>query len=144
MSETRATKNTPGEGRRLLGQILKARGSVRESQIQEALAEQRKHGGLIGQCLVSRGACAQKDVTVALADQAGLEIVDLDKTIPEKAALALVDASMAHTFGVLPLRVEGKTLIVALSDPLNTAVIEDLRFTTGVEVRAALAEDQKL
>jgi len=144
VSETRATKNTPGEGRRLLGQILKARGSVRESQIQEALAEQRKHGGLIGQCLVSRGACAQKDVTVALADQAGLEIVDLDKTIPEKAALALVDASMAHTFGVLPLRVEGKTLIVALSDPLNTAVIEDLRFTTGVDVRAALAEDQKL
>jgi len=135
---------TAKEGRRLLGQILKARNVVREGQIQEALAEQRKHGGLIGQCLVERGSCTKLDVARALAEQSGLEIVDLDKIVPEKAALALVDASAAHTFGVLPLRVEGKTLIVAISDPLNTAVIEDLSFTTGTQVRAALAEEEKL
>jgi type IV pilus assembly protein PilB len=133
-----------GEGRRLLGQILKANGVVREGQIQEALAEQRKHGGLIGQCLVERNACSKLDVARALAEQSGLEIVDLDKAVPEKAALALVDATAAHTFGVLPLRVEGKTLVVVISDPLNTAVIEDLRFTTGIDVRAALGEEEKL
>ncbi len=133
-----------GEGRRLLGQILKARGVVREGQIQEALGEQRKHGGLIGQCLVERGACSKLDVARGLAEQSGLEIVDLDKVVPEKAALALVDATAAHTFGVLPLRVEGAMLVVAISDPLNTAVIEDLRFTTGVAVRAALGEEEKL
>ncbi len=144
MSDATGGKKTAGEGRRLLGQILKARGVVREGQIQEALAEQRKHGGLIGQCLVERGAATKLDVARALAEQSGLEIVDLEKLVPEKAALALVDASAAHTFGVLPLRIEGKTLVVAISDPLNTAVIEDLRFTTGVEVRAALAEEEKL
>jgi type IV pilus assembly protein PilB len=131
-------------GRRLLGQILKARGTVREAQIQEALAAQRKHGGLIGQCLVELKHCSKLDVARALAEQAGLEIVDLDKVVPEKAALALVDASAAHTYGVLPLRVEGRTLVVAISDPLNSAVIEDLRFTTGVDVRAALGEEEKL
>src|SRR6185295_6039510 len=41
-------------------------------------------------------------------------------------------------------RVEGAMLVVAISDPLNTAVIEDLRFTTGVAVRAALGEEEKL
>jgi type IV pilus assembly protein PilB len=144
VNERPGDKPASGESRRLLGQILKARGVVREGQIQEALAEQRKHGGLIGQCLVERGACTKLDVARALAEQSGLEIVDLDKIVPEKAALALVDASAAHTFGVLPLRVEGKRLVVAISDPLNTAVIEDLRFTTGVDVRAALAEEEKL
>ncbi|MBL8858514.1 MAG: Flp pilus assembly complex ATPase component TadA [Planctomycetes bacterium] len=144
MTEAPKPKAKAAEGRRLLGQILKARNVVREGQIQEALAEQRKHGGLIGQCLVERGACTKLDVARALAEQSGLEIVDLEKIVPEKAALALVDASAAHTFGVLPLRIEGKTLVVAISDPLNTAVIEDLRFTTGVEVRAALAEEEKL
>jgi len=127
-------------GRRLLGQILKAKGVVREGQVQEALAAQRKHGGLIGQCLIELGHCAAADVARALAEQAGLESVDLDKVKPEKAALALVDASAAHTYGVLPLRVEGRTLVVAIADPLNTALIEDLRFTTGLEVRGALAE----
>jgi type IV pilus assembly protein PilB len=129
-----------GGGRRLLGQILKAQGAVREGQIQEALAQQRKQGGLIGQCLVDSGHCSAADVARALAEQAGLEMVDLAKVTPEKAALAMVDGTTAHAFGVLPLRVEGKTLVVAIADPLNTAVIEDLRFTTGTDVRAALGD----
>jgi len=129
----------PG-GRRMLGQVLKGRGVVREGQVQEALALQKKHGGLIGQCLIELKHCTAQDVAFALAEQAGLEAVDLAKVKPEKAALALVDASTAHTYGILPLRVEGATLVVAIADPLNTAVIEDLRFTTGTDVRAALGD----
>jgi len=129
-----------GGGRRLLGQVLKGQGVVKEGQVQEALAEQRKHGGLIGQCLVQIGHCTTAQVARALAEQAGLEVVDLSRANPEKAALALVDASTAHAYGVLPLRVEGKTLVVAIADPLNTAVLEDLRFQKGIEVRAALAD----
>ncbi|MBI5362034.1 MAG: type II/IV secretion system protein [Planctomycetes bacterium] len=128
----------------MLGQILKARGVVREGQIQEALAVQRRHGGLIGQCLVELKHCTKDDVARALAEQAGLEAVDLAKAKPEKAALALVDATTAHTYGVLPLRVEGKTLVVAIADALNTAVLEDLRFTTGTDVRAVLADGEAL
>ena len=138
--EAQAEEHPASAGRRLLGQILKASGVVREGQVQEALAAQRKHGGLIGQCLVELGHCSSADVARALAEQAGLESVDLDKVKPERAALALVDASAAHTYGVLPLRVEGRTLVVAIADPLNTALIEDLRFTTGLEVRGALAD----
>ncbi len=130
----------PGAGRRLLGQILKAHGRVREGQIQEALAAQRKHGGLLGQCLIELGHCTGADVARALAEQAGLEAVDLASIEPEKAALALVDGSAAHTYGVLPMRVEGRTLVVAITDPLNTAVLEDLRFSTGLSVRGVLAD----
>ena len=134
----------PAEGRRLLGQILKAQGVVREGQIQEALGLQRKQGGLLGQCLVELGHCTSADVARALAAQAGLEAVDLAAEAPEKAALALVDGSFAHTFGVLPLRLAGRTLTVAISDPLNTAVLEDLRFTTGLEVRGLIADATSL
>ncbi|MCY2960960.1 MAG: GspE/PulE family protein [Planctomycetota bacterium] len=129
-----------GAGRRLLGQVLKGQGVVKEGQVQEGLAEQRKHGGLIGQCLVQLGHATTAQVARALAEQAGLEAVDLARVTPEKAALALVDASSAHAYGVLPLRIEGKTLVVAIADPLNTAVLEDLRFQKGIDVRAALAD----
>ncbi len=137
---TPASPASTGAGRRLLGQVLKGQGVVKEGQVQEALAEQRKHGGLIGQCLVQIGHATTAQIARALAEQAGLESVDLARVIPEKAALALVDASSAHAYGVLPLRVEGKTLVVAIADPLNTAVLEDLRFQKGIEVRAALAD----
>jgi type IV pilus assembly protein PilB len=133
-----------GEGGRLLGQILKARGLVREGHIQEALAEQRKHGGLIGQHLVALGHCSTADVARALAEQAGLEHVDLAACEPPEEALAHVDASTAHAFGVLPIAMEGGALVVALADPLNSAVVEDLRFSTGLEVRARVADAEAL
>ncbi len=131
-------------GRQPIGQILKARGVVREGQIQEALTDQRKHGGLIGQHLVALGHCTQADIAMALAEQAGLETVDLTRTVPSPDALALVDASMAHTYRVLPFEVRGKTLKVAIGDPLNTAVLEDLRFTTGMDVVGAVADAERI
>ena len=130
----------PASGRRLLGQVLKDRGVIKESQVQAALGEQRRHGGLIGQCLVTMGACAESDVAMALAVQAGLEAVDLSQVAPESEALEAVDGSAAHAYGVLPLRVEAGTLVVALADPMNSAVIEDLAFTTGFQVRAVVAD----
>jgi type IV pilus assembly protein PilB len=131
-------------GRRLLGQVLKDRGVVREGQIQEALREQRTNGGLLGQCLVANGACTQSDVIMAVAEQAGMETVDLAMVTPEPAALDLVDSSLAHAFGVLPLRIEGDVLVVALGDPQNTAVLQDLGFSTGMEVRGAIAEGEAI
>lgn len=113
---------------------------IKESQVQAALGEQRRHGGLIGQCLVTMGACAESDVAMALAVQAGLEAVDLSQVAPESEALEAVDGSAAHAYGVLPLRVEAGTLVVALADPMNSAVIEDLAFTTGFQVRAVVAD----
>ncbi len=133
-----------GAGRRPLGQILKARGVVREGQIQEALAEQRKSGGLIGQILVELGHAKSSDIALGLAEQAGMEIVDLSKGVPEKAALALVDGDTAHAYGVLPLAVQGRTLTVAIGDPLNTAVLEDLRFQTGLDVKGVIGDAELL
>ncbi|MCA8981872.1 MAG: type II/IV secretion system protein [Planctomycetes bacterium] len=132
------------EGRRLLGQILKDRGVVREGHVQEALGVQRADGGLIGQCLVELGHCTQADVVSALGEQAGMESIDLDGLQPTDEALAKIDSSTARAYGVLPLRLEGGTLVVAIGDPLNTALLEDLSFTTGCEVRGALADAERL
>ena len=136
---TRPSKSGP-VGRRLLGQILKASGVVREGQIQEALSAQRKQGGLLGQHLVDLGHCTPKDVAAALAEQAGLDSVDVAHVTPSEEALERIDASTAHAYGVLPISFDGKVLEVAISDPLNTAVLDDLSFSTGLEVRGAMAD----
>ncbi len=130
--------------RQLLGQILKGRGVLGEAQIQGALAEQRKGGGLIGQCMVSMGQCSAGDVALALGEQAGMETVDLSSFEPDPEVLGLVDGSACHTYGVLPLRLNGDQLVVAISDPLNTAVLEDLSFTTGLSVSGAVADGEAI
>jgi len=136
--------SAPATGRRLLGQILKARGVVREGQIQEALGEQRKHGGLLGQHLVTLGHCSSADVAAALAEQAGLEAIDLAKVRPSEEALAKVDAGTAHAYRVLPLALSGTRLKVAIADPLNASLLEDLAFQTGLEIQGVVADAEQL
>jgi type IV pilus assembly protein PilB len=137
-------RSSEGSGRRLLGQILKDQGAVREGQVQEALAVQRSDGGLIGQILVQLKHCTRADITRALAEQAGLASVDLAGVRPAPQALEKVDGNTAHAFGVLPIEFSAGVLTVAISDPLNTAVLEDLRFTTGLEVRGVVADEALL
>ena len=136
--------NGPAGGRQLVGQILKAQGEVKESEIQRSLTEQRQQGGLLGQILVAMGATSAPAVTRALAQQAGLNSVDLDSVDLDQDALALVDKSTAHTFGVLPIELDGGTLVVALADPQNQAVLDDLSFTVGSPVRGVLADPDNL
>ncbi len=127
-------------GRRLLGQILRDLGVVREGDVQRALEAQRAQGGPLGAHLVALGACTPADVTRALGVQAGLEVADLEREPSEPEALACVDADSARAYGLLPLALQDGVLRVALADPLNRAVVEDLAFATGLEVRAALAD----
>ena len=134
----------PASGKRPLGQILKERGCVREAHIQEALALQRKEGGLIGQLLIRLSHCTAADVALALADQAGMQSVDVSALRPSPEILECIDANTAHAFCVLPLLMEGSTLVVAIADPLNVAVLEDLRFSTGQDVRPVVAELETL
>lgn len=131
-------------GRRLVGQVLKASGVLSEAQVQQALGEQRKNGGLIGQHFTAMGLCTADQLAAALAEQAGLESVAADALVPTPEALELVDGNTAHTFRVLPLRIDGNELVVALADPLNTAVLDDLGFATGRTLRAVVAESKAI
>ena len=127
--------------RKLLGQILKARRVIGQGQIQEALAIQREKGGQFGQILVEMGAITNDDLRSALAEQAGMEEVDLSTIdIPENV-LAKVDPQTAQTFRVVPFRFQEGTLHVALADPMNTTVLDDLHFMTGTNVIGAIASD---
>ncbi len=126
--------------RRLLGQILKEMKKVHEGQVQEALSQQRKSGGAIGEILVRMGAISREDLAKALGMQAGMEVVDLDKNPPDPAAIAKIDASTATLLRVVPVRLQGKQLTVALADPMNAGSLEELRFLSGCEVKGAIAD----
>jgi type IV pilus assembly protein PilB len=131
-------------GRRLLGQILKDQGSIHEGLVQEALAVQREKGGRIGELLIGLGHIGRADLAKALATQAGLPFLDLAKSQPDQAAVQRLDAASARAFGVVPVKLDNGALIVALADPQNVSVLHDLSFTTGLEVRGAVADEQQI
>ena len=130
--------------RRLIGQILKEQSLIHEGVVQEALQTQRDQGGLFGEILVAMGAVQKLDVARALAEQAGLPFHDLDAAPPQPDALAKIDLATARAFGILPVRLEGSTLTVAMADPANAPMLQDLGFTTGCEIVGAVADEAKI
>lgn len=130
--------------RRLLGQVLKELGLIHEGMIQEALQIQRDRGGRIGEVLVDMKCIEVTDVTRALAEQAGLAYHDLEAEPPQPEALAKVDLATARAFGIVPVRLEGTSLTVALADPANVPMLQDLSFTTGCEISGVIADNAQI
>jgi type IV pilus assembly protein PilB len=131
--------------KQLLGQVVKSLGfGVHEGMVQEALGVQKQEGGLIGQIMVRLQMINESQLLLALGKQAGLEVVDLSKTPPDPALVAKVPTEMAEMFGVCPVRMDGDAMIVALSNPANVSVLDDLRFILNCELRPAVAEEAQI
>jgi type IV pilus assembly protein PilB len=130
--------------KRLLGQILRDRKACGLAAVQAALTEQAEKGGLLGEILVSAGAITRAQLLEALADQAGMSSVDLEVVAVQPEAAAKVDAATMQAFLCVPWKLEGRVLHVALANPLNTQVLDDIAFMTGLEVKGALASDRAI
>lgn len=129
------------EKRKLLGQILKEMKLVTESQIQEALAIQKQRGGAIGSILVNLNYITEQELLMALGSQSGMEVVDLDSMSIPPEVIAQVSASIATVYKIVPIAYENGVLTVAMADPLNVKILDDLKFLLDCEVRGAVSNE---
>ncbi|HYE97538.1 MAG TPA: ATPase, T2SS/T4P/T4SS family [Planctomycetota bacterium] len=128
--------------RKPLGQLLKEMELVTEGQIQEALILQRKKGGVIGEILVELGYVSKEEILLALAAQMGMEVVDLDELEIPTEVIWKVPATMAKNYNVVPIKAEGNTLTVAMANPHDLNVLDDLRANLHCEVQGAVASEE--
>ena len=125
--------------RNLLGQILKGMGAVNEGQIQEALQVQRTDGGPLGEILVRQGIIDESQLMMALGSQSGMEVIQLSGQTIQPRILSKIDNSTCNVFRVIPVREEDGALVVAMADPMNVGVLDDLKFLLNQEIRGAVA-----
>ena len=74
----------------------------------------------------------------------GLPVVDLDAIDPESMPKDIVDDKLIQKHHAMPLYKRGNRLFVGLSDPMNSAAIDDIKFQTGLNTEAVLVEENKL
>jgi type IV pilus assembly protein PilB len=116
---------------RLLGEVLIEAGVVDAKGVARAMEVQKKSGGRLGSVLVILGLCSEHQIREALYDQLGVEVVDLGTLEPDREALDLLPIEMIRRYEVVPLKLDGNRLWVAMMDPYNLAAIDDIRFSTG-------------
>lgn len=125
--------------RKRIGEILVQAGVLQESGLRAALGEQQRWGGHLGQILVDMRLVTEEVLVKALSAQLNFPIIDLDRLEIPGEVLALVTPEMAEENSVIPVRVEGKFLDVAMSNPINVGIIDELRIRTQLNVRPYLA-----
>ena len=132
-----------------LGEILMERDLIDADQLNAALSHQRQWGMRLGTALVAKGFVAEGTLTRVLSESLGFPMVDLAKVVVDPKALALVTRRTCEQHDVLPLAVKEqgkgrKVLLLAMADPLNAAVIDEIGFTTDSVVKPAIAQISSL
>jgi Type II secretory pathway, ATPase PulE/Tfp pilus assembly pathway, ATPase PilB len=129
-----AAKNSPR-----IGELLLKEGLVTQDQLNKALAEQRHNGTRVGYNLVKLGFVKETDLTRMLARQHKMPAVDLAKFVVDARIAKLIPGELALKHNVLPLKRDGRTLTVAMSDPSAMAVLDDIKFITRLDIFPVIA-----
>ena len=126
-----------------IGDILLEHRLITPEQLNEALAVKQPNER-IGQTLVRLGYVSEGAILKTLETTTGIQRITLGKYDLDETILNLIDENFARQNKVVPLKVEGNHLHVAVSDPLDFGVIEDLRVLTGYKPRAFSATVQEI
>ena len=133
---------TLGTREKQLGDILVEQGVISPLQLDEALQRQRLTGDMLGRVLVTMGLCEEQDIIESLGVQSGMERVELTKLKISEEIIRTLTADVAKFYNVIPIRKAEGRLIVAMADPLNLQVLDDLQQITGMEVQGAVSNQQ--
>jgi hypothetical protein len=130
-----------------LGDLLVKAKVITEMQLRSALAEQQKWGGRLGEILVRMQIVTEEMMVKALSKQLNVAAVNLDSisAVPPHVRDKL-PAQTAEGLTVVPLQLrdEGKTLVVAMSEPQNIRHMDTLRAVTKCRIIPQLAGRQSI
>ncbi|HXF82302.1 MAG TPA: ATPase, T2SS/T4P/T4SS family [bacterium] len=125
--------------RRRIGDILVEGGVITPEQLQEALARQRRTRERLGRVLVELGAATEVQIAQALAHQLDLRFVSLAGQRLDPAAVRLVPEGLARKRRIVPVALEGESLIIAIADPLDVFAVDDVAIATRRPVKPVIA-----
>ena len=134
------TVSEPGR----LGDILRKLGFVDDAKLKEGLAKQKEAGVKLGRALQDLGYLNSAQLTRALGEQFGMPVTDVSKLKVSTGVLEIMPRELAEQYTVLPIERSEGMLKVALPDPLDLNMIDDLRFRLGVEVEPVLADPEEI
>jgi len=127
-----------------LGELLIERGIINHEQLNIAIDHQKEHGGLLGEVLVSLKFSTEKDIAQALTAQYGFPYLPLSNYEIDPEVVASVPENVCDQFCLIPIDKIGKSLTLAMSNPLNVQAAEDVELITGCTVQAFVSTSTEI
>lgn len=130
--------------RKLMGQILVEVGIISQEQLDVALEEQKECNEKLGRILVRKGFLTEQQLLETLEFTLGIPHVQLSKINIDPEAIKLLPPQLIRSHRILPIIKKRNTLTLAMVDPLNHQVVDDVRMSTGLDVIPVLASEKDI
>ncbi|MFA7255584.1 MAG: ATPase, T2SS/T4P/T4SS family [Candidatus Omnitrophota bacterium] len=129
-----------------LKEALLRAGVVSSGDLQQAVRDQAKSSKKTHflDALLQGGKCNEKKLVKVLCEEYGYRIVSLKMLIIDKEVLELIPRKIAEAYGCIPISLFEKTLTVAIANPTNIKILDELQAITGKRIRTSVAEYSEL
>jgi len=127
-----------------LGTILVQAGLVSAEQLQEALEKINEAKGRLINSIAQLGFATPNEICRCLSKVYKIPFVDLDKVEFDERLKKLIPLEVAKKYLVIPLKRNGSTLTLAISDPSNVFALDDIKFMTGCTIQSAICTEESI
>ena len=122
-----------------LGQLLLNADIITEEQLKKAQGEQKLKGTNLSSVLIDMGFLSEDDLLDFLHKRYGLPSINLAEMELDPKLVELIGEEFMQKNQVVPVRRSGSTLYLAMVDPFNVTVIDDIKFRIGYHVQAMVS-----
>ena len=122
-----------------LSQLLLKNEVINEKQLALALERQKESGSSLGKVLLEMGVVKENQLAEVIARELGLGYVDLLEYKINIQATTSIEESTAQRYTCIPIDFEDGKLVVAMADPTNIYALDDIRLSTGYEVKPVVS-----
>lgn len=119
--------------------MLSNRNLLNGQQVQELHRLQQQRKDPLIKILLERDWVSEHTIRDILRKDMLIEEVSLPEIQIDPAVSALIPQSFCMRQLVVPLRIDGRRLLLAMADPLDTGLLDDLRFASGLEIQPVMA-----
>ncbi|WP_304509182.1 GspE/PulE family protein [Anaerotignum sp.] len=127
-----------------LGDMLTATGVITKEQLEYALKKQKETKNRLGKELVEEEFITEEQLIETLKLQLGLDSIDLSKVTIPGSLSEFIPKKIANNYGLVPVKLEGDSLYVAMSDPLNFMALEDVKAVSKKRIVPLIATEDSI
>ncbi len=127
-----------------LGEILLKEKLITQEQLNAAIEYQKKNGVKLGTALIKLGFISETELANVLSKQSGYPSIDLSKFEISPELTKIIPVDMARKYLVMPVHRIGAFLTLAMADPTDLEAIEDIKFTSGLNIQPVVAPESTI
>ncbi len=127
-----------------LTKVLLDKGLLKQGDLDKALSAQKERGGSLSDILVELGFVTRSDLMIALSHGLGIPPMNLSRYKIDPSVIKLIPKKIAKNYKILPISKIGDRLMLAVADPLNIFLLDDIKTLTGFKINPVIATEKDI